>query len=137
MEKDFHIGDIIRQKLQEQERSGAWLARKLYTDPSNMSKLLKRKHLDAGLLLHISLILGENLFNYYSDAKIFIAHFIPSTAALIIPPAYPAPSPHGYNPFTFDINSSFLKILTGEELLVSTPVSNAFLSAKPLSFLSK
>ncbi len=68
MEKDFYIGDIIRQKLQEQERSGAWLARKLYTDPSNMSKLLKRKHLDAGLLLHISLILGENLFNYYSDA---------------------------------------------------------------------
>lgn len=67
MEKDFHIGDIIRQKLQEQERSGAWLARKLYTDPSNMSKLLKRKHLDAGLLLHISLILGEDLFLYYSE----------------------------------------------------------------------
>ena len=68
MGKDIHIGNIIRQKLQEQERSGAWLARKLYTDPSNMSKILKRKHIDAGLLLRISLILGENLFNYYLDA---------------------------------------------------------------------
>lgn len=67
MEKDIHIGNIIRQKLQEQERSGAWLARKLYTDSSNMSKILKRKHIDAGLLLRISLILGENLFDYYSD----------------------------------------------------------------------
>ncbi len=68
METDIHIGQIIRQKLHEQERSGAWLARKLYTDASNVSKILKHKHLDAGLLLRISAILGEDLFEYYSTA---------------------------------------------------------------------
>ena len=47
---------------------------------------------------------------------------MPSTAADIIPPAYPAPSPHGYNPFMFDCLFSFLVICTGDELLVSTPV---------------
>lgn len=68
MEKDIHIGEIIRQILNKQERSGAWLARKLYTDASNMSKLLRKKHLDSGLLLRISLILEENLFHYYTEA---------------------------------------------------------------------
>ena len=62
-----------------------------------------------------------------------IAHFIPSTAADIIPPAYPAPSPQGYKPIIFEFKSSFLKILTGEEERVSTPVKMLSGSANPFN----
>jgi hypothetical protein len=52
---------------------------------------------------------------------------MPSTAEDAIPPAYPAPSPIGYNPLSemLSMVSASLRILTGEELLVSTPVSTA------------
>jgi len=66
------IGYHIKQTLRRQERSGAWLARKLFTDASNVSKLLKRKHIDTELLLRISLILDEDFFAYYSEK--FRAH---------------------------------------------------------------
>ena len=49
-------------------------------------------------------------------------NFIPSTAALTIPPAYPAPSPEGYTPETLVLSNELesLTITTGEEVLVST-----------------
>ena len=62
---------------------------------------------------------------------------MPSAAADIIPPAYPAPSPHGYNPYMFDCLLSFLVICTGDELLVSTPVNIASGCANPFIDLSK
>lgn len=64
--EEMHMGNVIRQKLKECERTNAWLARKLHTDNSNMSKILKRRYIDAELLLRISLILHEDLFAYYS-----------------------------------------------------------------------
>ena len=39
-----------------------------------------------------------------------MAHLIPSTAADIIPPAYPAPSPQGYIPAILLTKFSFLGI---------------------------
>lgn len=50
---------------------------------------------------------------------------MPSTAADIIPPAYPAPSPHGYIPFILDWKVLSLLILTGDEVLLSIPESSA------------
>ena len=51
---------------------------------------------------------------------------IPSTAAEIIPPAKPAPSPEGYIPFTSILSKLlFLVILTGAEVLVSIPVNRS------------
>ena len=38
-----------------------------------------------------------------------------------MPPAYPAPSPHGYIPLILASNFSSRHILTGEDVLVSTP----------------
>ena len=63
--------------------------------------------------------------------------FIPSTAADVIPPAYPAPSPQGYIPVTDATPNSFRKILTGDELLVSGAVKVAFESEKPDNLFSK
>lgn len=67
---------------------------------------------------------------------IFSAIFKPSIALLTIPPAYPPPSPQGYrfDMLTLFKLSGFLSILTGEEVLVSTPVKIASLSANPFTF---
>jgi hypothetical protein len=64
---NIHIGKLILQKLKEEERSVAWLAEKIYTDPSNLRKRLKKKSMDTELLVHISKILNYNFFNYYKD----------------------------------------------------------------------
>ena len=66
MISEIHIGNIIKQKLRQQERSNAWLARKLFMDSSNVSKMLKRQYIDTELLLRISIILEEDFFVYYS-----------------------------------------------------------------------
>jgi len=64
------------------------------------------------------------------DNIMLSAHFIPSTAADIIPPAYPAPSPQGKMPLIDDWRILSRTILTGDVLLVSGAVRIAFSSAK-------
>ena len=51
----------------------------------------------------------------------------PSTAALTMPPACPAPSPAGYRPRSDTLSrlSASRKICTGEDVRVSTPCNNA------------
>ena len=66
MVPEIHIGNLIKQKLRQQERSNAWLARKLFMDSSNVSKMLKRQYIDTDVLLRISIILEEDFFVYYS-----------------------------------------------------------------------
>ena len=68
MYNEIHIGKLIQRKLKEQERSGAWLARKLFTDPSNVSKIIRKQHIDTELLMRISLILNFDFFNYLSES---------------------------------------------------------------------
>ena len=51
---------------------------------------------------------------------------IPSTAADMMPPAYPAPSPHGMMPLQPSPNRSSPRVMrTGDEVRVSGPVSSA------------
>ena len=58
--------------------------------------------------------------HFTTCAKIAFAAFSPSTAALTIPPAYPAPSPTGCRPFNvIDSNvTSSLSMRTGALVLV-------------------
>ena len=65
------------------------------------------------------------------------AHRSPSIAADTMPPAYPAPSPHGTSPFILICWSVALSrmILTGAEVRVSHPISTASLVRKPCDFL--
>ena len=74
------------------------------------------------------------IFNYLVEyfSIIFKATFSPSTADEVIPPEYPAPSPHGYK-FSTDteVKVSWLRdILIGEEVLVSGAVIRALPSPK-------
>lgn len=68
MNDELHIGKLIKQKLKEQERSGAWLARKLFTDASNVSKIIRKKHIDTELLMRISIILDYDFFKDLSES---------------------------------------------------------------------
>ena len=67
MKEKIHIGELIREKLNENGQSASWLARKVHCDRSNFNKKLQQDHIDTGLLLHISEIMNVNFFNYYSD----------------------------------------------------------------------
>lgn len=62
----YHIGNAIKAKLKEQERSEAWLARKVHCDPGNFNRILKKPSMDMDLLRRISLSLDFNFCYEYS-----------------------------------------------------------------------
>ena len=63
----IHIGHLIEEELLRQERSAAWLARKLYCDRTNIYKIFKRESIDTDLLLRISKALNHNFFQGYNN----------------------------------------------------------------------
>jgi len=65
----IHIGELILQKLKEEQLSVAWLAVKINIDPSNLHKKLKKKSMDTDLLQRISKVLDYNFFQYYLACK--------------------------------------------------------------------
>jgi len=67
MKENLPIGKLIRQELKEQERSIAWLAKKVFYTHSALCKILKRDHIDTALLSDISKVLKYDFFAHYSD----------------------------------------------------------------------
>lgn len=63
----LHIGQLIKQELEQQERTVSWFARKLYCDRSNIYKIFKRPTIDTELLLRISVILKHDFFADYQE----------------------------------------------------------------------
>lgn len=59
---EIHIGRMITMVLEEQGRKHTWLAKQINTDPSNIAKILKKKHIDTALLLSISEALEHDFF---------------------------------------------------------------------------
>lgn len=65
--EDYHIGNAIKEVLKEQERSEAWLARKVHCDPGNFNRILKRASMDMDLLRRICINLNHNFFTDYGN----------------------------------------------------------------------
>lgn len=63
---EYTIGDLIKAQLKEQERSEAWLARKVHCDPGNFNRILKRPSMDLDLLRRISIALKYNFVAEYA-----------------------------------------------------------------------
>jgi len=61
-----HIGKLIKKKLKEQERTIAWLAKKIEYDRSNLHKFLQQPDIPLYLLRKISSILKHDFFKSYS-----------------------------------------------------------------------
>lgn len=63
----IHIGKLIEEELRRQERSVAWLARKLFCQRQNIYDIFKRESIDTTLLKRISSVLGHDFFRDLSD----------------------------------------------------------------------
>lgn len=64
----IHIGKLIKQKMDEQQRSVAWLAREIKMDSSYLNKQLKSQAaIHTALLYRISIALKTDFFAYYSQ----------------------------------------------------------------------
>ena len=51
-----HIGQVIKQELERQERTVVWLARKLSCDRSNIYRIFQKESIDTNLLVRISVL---------------------------------------------------------------------------------
>lgn len=58
----LHLGHLIQLELARQERTPAWLARKICCDRTNVHKIFQRESLDTALLACIGQVLNHNLF---------------------------------------------------------------------------
>lgn len=58
----LHLGHLIQLELARQERTPAWLARKICCDRTNVHKIFQRESLDTALLARIGQALGHNFF---------------------------------------------------------------------------
>ena len=63
----IHIGNIIKEKFDEQGLSVSWFAKELCCDRTNIYSIFKRESIDTALLVKISLILKHDFFKYYSN----------------------------------------------------------------------
>ena len=63
-----HIGKLIRAEMERQERTPVWLARKINCQRPNIYHIYRSESINTDLLVKISLALGVDFFNLYSDA---------------------------------------------------------------------
>ncbi|MBR5958247.1 MAG: helix-turn-helix transcriptional regulator [Salinivirgaceae bacterium] len=63
---EIHIGKIIENIMREQGRTNKWLAERICVCPPAISKIYKKKSIDANQILLISQALNVDLFQYYS-----------------------------------------------------------------------
>lgn len=63
----IHIGKLIEEELRKQERTPAWLAKKINCERTNMYYIFRQESINTNLLLRISLALHHDFFVYYSN----------------------------------------------------------------------
>ena len=63
----MHIGQLIKQKMEEEGKTVSWLARELSYCRTNVYKIYDKKSIDTDLLLRISNLLHYDFFAVYSD----------------------------------------------------------------------
>lgn len=62
----MHIGQLIKQKMEERHYTVVWLAHQLSYSRTNVYKIYEKKSIDTDLLLRISTILNYDFFTVYS-----------------------------------------------------------------------
>lgn len=65
-ENEIHIGNRIKQVLEEQGRSITWLASKIDCSRENLYKIFKRSWIHTDMLQKISKALNHDFFEEYS-----------------------------------------------------------------------
>ena len=68
----MHIGQLIKQKVEERGKTVSWLARELSYCRTNVYKIYDKKSIDTDLLLRISFLLNFDFFKAYSEEVVFL-----------------------------------------------------------------
>lgn len=63
----LHIGNLITEELERQERTPAWLARKINCERPNVYYIFRQQSINTDMLMQISRALNVDFFKYYSD----------------------------------------------------------------------
>jgi hypothetical protein len=63
----MHIGQLIRQQVDEQGKTVVWFARQLSYSRTNVYKIYEKSSIDTDVLLRISNILHYDFFKLYSE----------------------------------------------------------------------
>ena len=63
----MHIGHLIKQQLEAQDKTVSWLARELAYCRTNIYKIFDKKSIDTDLLLRICVLLKYDFFSAYSE----------------------------------------------------------------------
>ena len=62
-----HIGKLIKQEMERQERTPTWLARKISCERTNVYYIFKQESLQADMIERISIALNHNFFQDISE----------------------------------------------------------------------
>ena len=62
MNEDFHLGRLIREELDRQERTVKWLAKQINCERSTCYYIFDRKFIDIPLLIKLCAALRHNFF---------------------------------------------------------------------------
>lgn len=63
----IHIGTLIKEEMEKQDRTPAWLARKINCQRTNIYYIYANKSINTELLLKISQALHHNFFLHYLE----------------------------------------------------------------------
>jgi hypothetical protein len=63
----MHIGERIKQVLEERRRPVTWLAKEIQCERTNVYNIFSRKDISTGLLQKISIILNHDFFKELSQ----------------------------------------------------------------------
>lgn len=63
----LHIGSKIREEMLRQERTPAWLARKINCERTNIYYIFSQQSINTDLLLRISRTLNYDFFQLYTQ----------------------------------------------------------------------
>jgi transcriptional regulator with XRE-family HTH domain len=70
MEKNIHIGYLIKEKVKERKLHIVDFAKALHCDRSNIYDIFERKCIDVELLIRISKILDYNFLSIYYEREV-------------------------------------------------------------------
>ncbi|MBO7134558.1 MAG: helix-turn-helix transcriptional regulator [Bacteroidales bacterium] len=65
--ENIHIGELIKQVLEEQGRTITWLAKQIGCSRENLYKIFRRSWIHTDMLQKISIALGYDFFNIYTE----------------------------------------------------------------------
>ena len=68
----IHLGNLIKQRLQEIGMNKSELARRINTTPQNVYGIFKRKSIDTELLRKISNVLEYDFFQHYTQENLSV-----------------------------------------------------------------